>query len=372
MSRIDRRGLILLLPFVLSLASGTAVRAAPFELTVMTQNLYVGADTLPILIASDPATAAAQAFAQALANNFPLRAGAIASEVEKAGGPLLIGLQEASIISAPTGVTLDYAQILLDQLAAVGLNYTIAGVHEGSSVSLAGFNVTDREVVLARTGVPGFTVTGSEDHTFASNFTFFNPAISPTPISADRGYVLVDAALDGVPFQFVSTHLEGLDALGEPFRQAQAAELLADLSTGTEPQLLVGDFNTDPAQQIYQDILAAGFVDTAAAAGADGPTCCQASDLSNIVSELDNRFDYIFERDFSSIPAAFLVGDTPFQTAPPLWPSDHAGVVATVVAAAVAVPEPSSAGILIISMLLLSPIVGFGVRAQHHVMSAAP
>jgi len=376
MSRIGRRVLILLLPFLLSL-SGTAVRAAPIDLTVMTQNLYVGADTDPLLQAPDLATAvvlAGVAFQQVQANNFPARAGAIASEVKAAGGPLLIGLQEASVISAP-GVTLDYAQTLLNQLAAVGLNYTIAGVHQGSSVSLAalpGFSVTDQEVVLARTGVPGFAVTGSEDHTFTSNFTFSNPAIFPAPISSDRGYVLVDATLDGVPFQFVSTHLESLGAIGEPFRQAQAAELIGELNTSTVPQLLVGDFNDIPLSQTYQEILAAGFVDTADAVGADGFTCCQAADLSNQTSLLHNRFDFIFERDFPSIISAFLVGNTPFETVPPLWPSDHAGVVATVaVAAAVAVPEPSSAGILIVSMLLLLPIVGFGVQARQRARYAA-
>ena len=87
---------------------------------------------------------------------------------------------------------------------------------------------------------------------------------------------------------------------------------------------------------------------------------------------LHHRFDYIFERDFPSIISAFLVGDTPFETVPPLWPSDHAGVVATVaVASAVAVPEPSSAGILVVSMLLLLPIVGFGVRARQRARYAA-
>jgi endonuclease/exonuclease/phosphatase family metal-dependent hydrolase len=297
MSRIGRRTLIFLLPFLLLLAPGMAVRAAPIELTVMTQNLYVGAEALPLLTAPDLATAAiraAEAFAEVQANNFPARAAAIASQAQATGGPLLIGLQEASIISGGD-VTLDYAQILLGQLAGLGLDYTIAGTQTGTSFALGGFSVTDREVVLARTDVAGFTVTGSEAHTFANN------VVLPTvlgPISADRGYVLVDATLDGVPFQFVSTHLE---SVFEPIRLLQAVELLAALSTGTEPQLLVGDFNATPASQIYQEILAAGFVDTAAAVGAVGFTCCQDRDLNNPESGLTNRLDYIFARGFSSI-----------------------------------------------------------------------
>ncbi|MGE3282324.1 MAG: endonuclease/exonuclease/phosphatase family protein [Alphaproteobacteria bacterium] len=362
MSRIGRRALIVILPFLLHLASGMTVRAAPIELTVMTQNLYVGADTRPLLEAPDLPIAeirVAEAFQDVVANDFPARAAAIASRIQAAGGPLLIGLQEASIISGG-GVTLDYAQILQSQLAALGLDYTIAGVHEGSSVALAGFSVTDRDIVLARTGVPGFTVTGSESRTFANNSVF--PTVLG-PISADRGYVLVDAMLDSVPFQFVSTHLESFI---EPVRLLQAQELLTALSTGTTPQLLVGDFNANPAQQTYQQIVAAGFVDTAAAVGVVGPTCCQDRDLSNPASGLTSRFDYIFARDFPSILSAFLVSDTPFQMVRPLWPSDHAGVVATV-----AVPEVSSAAILAVSMLLVSPFVGFGVRRRYRVPSAA-
>src|SRR4051794_8055119 len=109
MSRITRQVLILLLPFLLSL-SGTAVRAGPIELTVMTQNLYVGADSDPLLKAPDQATAVAAAtaaFQQVLANNFPARAAAIAGEIQAAGGPLLIGLQEAALISGPGTPPLD-------------------------------------------------------------------------------------------------------------------------------------------------------------------------------------------------------------------------------------------------------------------------
>src|SRR3954453_11700643 len=79
MSRIGRRVLILLLPFLLYLASGTAVRAGPIDITVMTQNLYVGAASEPLLKELDPASAAAAAAAalqQVQANRFEDRAAA--------------------------------------------------------------------------------------------------------------------------------------------------------------------------------------------------------------------------------------------------------------------------------------------------------
>jgi len=268
------------LSFVFSIGSIDAAVATPLDITVMTQNLYIGADTLPLLQSPDPVTL--QTVIQSIvANDFPARAGAIANEAVQAGGPLLIGLQEAFVLSSPSA-TLDYTQILLD----------------------------------------------------ASASTF------------DRGYVLVNATLDGQPFQFVSTHLDEFHTIAQPL---QAEEILTKLATTHEPQLVVGDFNANPSEFTYAEMLAAGFIDTAAVTGAVGPTCCQAADLNNMMSLLHNRFDYVFERDFSSIDAAFLVGNTPFEDMqPPRWPSDHAGVVATV-----DVPEPSTATILLTGILLL-------------------
>jgi len=343
LKQIARRSFFCL-SFVFSIGSTGAAVATPLDITVMTQNLYIGADTLPLLQSPDPATL--QAVIQSvMANNFPARAGAIANEVVQAGGPLLIGLQEAVVLSSPFG-TLDYTQILLDQLASHGLSYQIAGVHQGLTVSIDGFSSTDREVVLARTGVPGFTATG-QGFTFLANVPL--PTLPATVVASastfDRGYVLVNATLNSQPFEFVSTHLDEFHTIAQPL---QAQEILTALATIHEPQLVVGDFNANPTQSAYAEMLAAGFIDTAAVTGAVGPTCCQAADLDNAVSLLRNRFDYVFERDFSSIDAAFLVGNTPFENVRPRWPSDHAGVVATV-----DVPEPSTATILFTGILLL-------------------
>src|SRR5215467_2655032 len=46
---------------------------------------------------------------------------------------------------------------------------------------------------------------GSEEHTFANQNVFQTPVGSFSP---QRGYVLIDATLDGVPIEFVSTHLD--------------------------------------------------------------------------------------------------------------------------------------------------------------------
>jgi hypothetical protein len=62
-----------------------------------------------------------------------------------------------------------------------------------------------------------------------------------------------------------------------------------------------GTFNARPTELTYAEMLAAGFTDVALFAGAVGLTCCQSPDLNNPVSQLSNRYDYIFERGFFSV-----------------------------------------------------------------------
>jgi endonuclease/exonuclease/phosphatase family metal-dependent hydrolase len=206
--------------------------------------------------------------------------------------------------------------------------------------------------------------------TFVNNTSVQSPLLGPIPLN--RGYVLVDATLDGTPFQFVSTHLDETHSANEP---AQAGEILAALGATGEPQLVVGDFNagpgdacppTDPSHPPCgpAEMLAAGFTD---AGEGLGPTCCQLPDLNTPTSNLTNHYDYIFERDFSSIASAFLIGDQPFEEMRPFWTSDHAGVVATLTLAAV--PEPATASLLLMPMVLL---IGFARLRGHRQRSRHP
>jgi endonuclease/exonuclease/phosphatase family metal-dependent hydrolase len=368
------RVLTVLLPVLLCLSPERQAGAGPTQITVMTQNLYTGADTNPILMAAtlpelqNAIKAAAQSV---IDNNFPLRAAAIAAEAAKAGGPLLIGLQEAEIVGQ-AGATLNYANAVIAALKGQGLNYTYmipgvgATVHTGLSLDsaaagLPGFvALTDQDVVLVRTDVPGFSVNGVSAPTFANPGTAQSPLFGQ--ISLQRGYVLVDATLDGVPLQFVSTHLDGGLTSAEP---AQVNEILTALGATGRPQLVVGDFNATRSDLCAglpcgpTELLAAGFTDTGAGLG---PTCCQSPDLSNTVSKLDREYDYIFERGFSSVDLAALIGNQPFENVRPLWPSDHAGVVGTLVE----VPEPDAAS-LIISVSFLLGAVRLRSRTQRRI-----
>jgi endonuclease/exonuclease/phosphatase family metal-dependent hydrolase len=368
------RVLIVLLPVLLCVSLGRPAAAGSIDISVMTQNLYTGADTDPIIMAdSIPAlqNAIAVATRSVIANNFPARAAAIAAEAAKAGGPLLIGLQEAEIVSQG-GMSLNYADTLIAALKAQGLNYTYmipgvgATVHTGLSLNIAaiGFppgdprfvSLTDQDVVLVRTDVPGFEVASVSAPTFMNPGTITSPLFGQ--ISLQRGYVLVDATLGGLPFQFVSTHLDGGLTSAEPL---EAEEILKALGTTGQPQLVVGDFNATPSDLCVglpcgpAELLAAGFTNTGAALG---PTCCQSPDLSNTVSILNREYDYIFESGFSSADSAALVGDLPFENMPPLWPSDHAGVVATLTE----VPETDAASLLASALLLFDAVILRGQR----------
>jgi len=366
---MSRRSLISALPILL-LLGGIEARSEAIPVSVATQNLYVGADLTPIFLAQtfpEALAAVTDAISDVLANNFTVRATAIATELKNSGAPLLVGLQEASNINI-TGtlgtVSLDYTSILLKALADQGLNYGVVGSNSyATSFNVPGVisaTVTDKDVVLARTDVAGFSVTSSTPVDYAA-------AASATLITGEthtltRGYVDVNATLNGTDFQFIDTHLE---SNSEAVRNAQAAELVSNISGDTIPTILAGDFNASPGTIPYNLVLGSGFIDVPAALGVTSPTCCQAEDLNNITSLLQNRFDYIFGRDLDSIISALLIGNVPFEDVRPRWASDHAGVVAAVTIEGEvvnSVVEPSSAGILGSAMFL--SVLWYGTRRK--------
>ncbi len=75
-----------------------AASAKKQDLKVMTRNVYLGADIIPLAAAPNEAAfeqAAAERFQVVLNNNFPARAKSLAAEIKKAK-PDLVGVQEAT------------------------------------------------------------------------------------------------------------------------------------------------------------------------------------------------------------------------------------------------------------------------------------
>lgn len=335
---------------LLGLTSQSPASAAPKPtVTVATQNLYIGADLSPILAAPDlqaALAAAGQVFAAVQASHPAARMAAVADEIAKRP-PDLVGLQEATMWrsgelgSVATTVEFDFVQLLVDALAARGLSYEVVASTTNvdaqflvfTAVGLREIRVTERDVILGRAD-SNLQVSNVQTANFQANVVF------PTllgPFTSLRGWASVDATAGDTTVRFVTTHLEGLDPL---VQLAQASEILAGPANTPLPVVLVCDCNSSAsaaapdATPTYTLLRNAGFSDAWARKhpGADGLTCCQDADLRNVPSALFERIDYILFRGDFDVRHASLLGATPGQrTAKPdrVWPSDHAGVSAT-------------------------------------------
>ena len=313
----------------------------------MTYNLYLGADLTPLFTAqSVPAfdTALDRVMAQMEATDFRIRAGLIAQEIS-AVRPDLIALQEAVLWQASsTGperrgsrTNRDYLQLLLNALRAMGHEYWPVALGRGPEVQgpttgYATLGFANRNVILVRSDF----CSDNNDIGLSNNGQFTAkvevPSVVLGTIPITRGWVSIDVHIRGAALRIVSVHLEDRRA---DVRLAQAAELVRRLAVVRMPVIVVGDFNADADPErspVYATLLEAGFVDTWRATGSlDGATCCQAPDLRNEHSTLSNRIDLILVRGKVSVTNVQVVGnDVNRRRTAGLWPSDHAGVVATV------------------------------------------
>jgi endonuclease/exonuclease/phosphatase family metal-dependent hydrolase len=330
-------------------AAAAGNRGKP-TVTVMTRNVYLGADLRPIFAASTVPglfSAVGAAWTSAQANNFAERAHALAGEIE-AARPDLVGLQEVALYrtdvpadgpaTPATAVAADFLRILLDALAERGLAYDPVVVRTGADNELpSGFpptmdvRLTIRDVILVRAEgrKPRLRLGSAEQRTYAANLVVSTPV---GPAALPRGWASVDVMVKRRTFRFVNTHLE---AFASPIQVAQANELLAALAAAPAPVVLVGDLNSRAdglGTSTYANVVAAGFRDAWAAARPFEPgfTCCHAADLRSASREPDQRIDYVLVRGGIRVAGADVVGEEPDDRTPSgLWPSDHAGVVAT-------------------------------------------
>ena len=337
-------------------------------ITLMTRNLYVGADLTPMLTAQTPLEllgAAEIVLEEIAATNFPERAWSLAAEiVEK--GPHLVGLQEVVNITLNGANSLppfrDYLEDLMAALAAQGADYRVAAVVKNVDVLFPlGANmivgVIDRDVILARsnviTSIVPLALSGCRTSLDGCNYQVVaNITSAAGNISIERGFVAVDALIGNVPVRFVNTHLEERDVdpsnpLSPIVQGTQANELTLVFSNipvlpGTK-RMIGGDINSSPENQVlvvgtntiippYMQLVQAGYVDTWTLRPGNPPgfTCCQAPDLLNLDSFLEERIDVIFSSELPDGKVKVnVVGNSEEDKTPSgLWPSDHAGVVA--------------------------------------------
>jgi endonuclease/exonuclease/phosphatase family metal-dependent hydrolase len=327
-------------------------------LTVMTYNIYQGTELQAVLTATTTLQlllAVSTDFGHMLANNFPERAGAIASEIATAQ-PDLIGLQEVarwqtSAISstcASSTTTLDYLQVLLGALSARGLSYSVAASVTNFDVQSPGLfpcglmnvRLTDHDVILVKSSdltQGDVSISNAQAQNFVNDFsfTFFGGTITVL-----EGWASVDVSIQGDPVRFVTTHLDGFSPT---VRAAQATELVNGPLNTAMPVLLAGDFNSVITGSASAVFTAAGFSDAWSQLNPSDPgfSASQTNQngvtvdvINNPTSFLTERIDHAVTRGDVQATSAFLVGADPStRTASGLWPSDHAGLVVVVAVA---------------------------------------
>lgn len=332
-------------------AGNTAFADINKGLIVMTRNLYDGTDRTGLLEATTfPEFVAAVDFAYSnMLNTKPKdRLALIAKEIA-ANKVDVVALQEASIWRTGTSslitgsvtpaetVQFDFLQILLDELKRLNEFYAVAGVLPGLDVQLPGsfqdIRLTDRDVIIYRRDLlnRGIQVTNLQEQDYLSQASYPVAALN-VQVTERSGWVSIDLVQGKLTTRVAATHLNFNPSFDPTIATAQAKELLATAGNSSLRTVLLGDFNSnagnplDPTFATYQTILNGGYKDAWLVNGnAAGVTCCQDEDLANTVSNLSVRYDLILIKGISGRRAQ-IVGD---QQLSGLWPSDHAGVIAT-------------------------------------------
>jgi hypothetical protein len=339
----------------LCLALSPAASAdGPKPVKVMTWNLFYGFDDGPVIAAAmtgDPALiapAATEAWRQIHATNFHKRVRDIALRI-RLEEPDLIGVQEAVRYTqiGPTGSVverLDHLEILVAALRDVGLPYEVVSSVDTLAIDLpvldAGGNLTmisvqDRVAVLARSSHAKVAVSNPQSAIFQ---VILGPEVG-FPFPLPQGWASVDVAASGHRFRFVATHLEdaSADPAVLPIQEAQAAELVSTHAASGLPVVYTGDFNTDGFRKwptyklLTQDF---GLTDAWKAANRNAPglTWGQSPDLLNPCPRLTQRLDLALFSGAFRVTDADVVGATLLDRIPAgMWPSDHAGLVVTLV-----------------------------------------
>ena len=355
--------------------------------TVMTRNIYLGADInrpVEAALAAQAAGGTAQEILVALANathvtraivdetDFTVRAGLLADEIA-ATEPDLIGLQEVAWwrhgvlelgkvgVANATVTDYDFLQMLLDELDARGAAYVPVSIAPRADVEAPSFTgspftgtmsadardvrLTMRDVVLMHVE-DGLSVLDEEQAVYDVNLEV---ALLGNTISFDRGYQWVDVRAGAQRFRFVNSHFE---AFSSDIAYAQAAQVLKEATADDTTTVFVCDCNSDPLNSstkgppvndklphkaAYELITGpGGFHDEWLEWAPTDPG--STSGLSETVDDatgagFDHRIDMVFARtadgDALAVDRGQVTG-TDVSTRDPatgLWPSDHGGVV---------------------------------------------
>lgn len=331
-------------------ATGVASGQSAGAIKVMTYNVDEGTDFQEVLGAQtfpDFLAAVQLTLSNVIATNPPLRMQGIAHQIAITQ-PDLVGLQEVTTWRVgpgpnPTPVLFDMLQELLSALAAQGQHYTpVVVIHEFDLQAplpdlITFVEAADSDVILARADKDDLQLSNVQSSHFSTLLTL------PTfigPFTILQGWGSVDVSLHEQSLRFIVTHLATFISQIPStvlVQEAQAAELVSGPANTALPVVISGDFNadadnpSDPTFATYQEMIGFGFGDAWRATHPSEPgfTWGQLPDLSNVISLLSQRIDFVFFRGQIHALNSKLAGDETHDRIDGLWPSDHAGVRAT-------------------------------------------
>lgn len=315
-------------------------------ITVMTRNMYIGADVDRVIAAlagmsgEDPQTALQAVLQEFVSTDLPARLNALAAEIA-AERPHAVGLQEVSTLDVAVPglppISADFLAGLQQALALRGLAYhVVSNLNFNFSLFGGAIGLQDRDVLLVDASLP---LLDQASGTFSCP-----PLCIPVPNLGNltRGWVRAETKIAGRHLTIVSTHPEsGDNPLIAGLRAGQMIELMATLGANGGPVILLGDLNDVPGSPLHQVLQGAGFVDVWASLrpGEAGYTCCHATDLRS--GAFTKRIDYVMVRggflnDAGQVVGGGrvkVIGESPAEMVPgafgAIWPSDHGGVVAS-------------------------------------------
>ena len=371
--------LLLCMALVAVLIVRASARAVQSSVTVMTRNLYLGADINRPLQAAQGRTGHDALLALGHANhevreivqrtNFGARSELLADEIAFIR-PDLIGLQEVALwrhgplqldhlgrLDA-VATDADFLEILRRDLTERGVSYEVVSMQQESDVEGPAFTgdpfrgtvdegrdvrLTVRDVILLRQGSQArVTDNGGSQYRHRIDVT-----LAGVGFAFIRGYAWADVAVGRSRFRFVTTHLESLSA---DLALAQAGELVAGLERSPIAAVIACDCNSDPDSDDVRPQDKAlpsaayhlltqrgGFSDLwSRQRTSDGPGF--TAGLSELVNDpttkgFSRRPDLVLLRATAEYGirsgSGDVIGDklTARDDWTGLWPSDHAGVV---------------------------------------------
>lgn len=371
---------IFLLTLIVAMLGATAVaEAKPQPVSVMTRNLYLGADLAPgfgVNNLQELTNVAGKILNDVDANRFGTRAIGLAAEIQ-ANKPDLVGLQEVALWRTqpcdrsplpPSAATVryDYLKILMRRINRGKTQYRVVvtkpefdfevwantdgneqtagpGCPNGSELN---GRLTMRDVIIAKRS----RAVRTRNPTSATYDTLLRfKCKCGVEIDATRGWTAADASVRGKRFRFVNVHFEAYDwgaqnptnkntTVGNgQIREAQAKEILAPggpAAKGSLPVILLGDLNSDTTTEVkkddslaYRAVLAARYKRMAKTRRF---TCCLKSDLLTTtgggkLSDIDHTVDHVLTNTPRRIRlvSSKVVGQRPVRG---FWNSDHGGL----------------------------------------------